>query len=63
MIGWRRSSFQAMGHWLLCRLELTDNKQNNKGNLMQIFISLNPQGANDRLGSRRSAAKRTNQGG
>lgn len=30
---------------------------------MQIFISLNPQGANDRLASRRSAAKRTNQGG
>ena len=52
-----------MGHWLLCRLELTDNKKNNKVNLMQIFISLNPQGANDRPGPRRSAAKRTNQRG
>lgn len=56
---------QFPGHGSLAALQTGINRQqeNNKGILMQIFISLNPQGANDRLASQRSAAKRTNQGG
>lgn len=52
-------------HGSLAALQTGINRQqeNNKGNLMQIFISLNPRGASDGLASRRSAAKRTNQGG
>lgn len=60
-VGLRQRCSKNMGHWLLCRLELTDNRKNNEGNLMQIFISLNPQGANDRPGSQKSAAMRANQ--
>lgn len=56
---------QFPGHGSLAALQTGINRQqeNNKGILMQIFISLNPRGANDRPASRRSAAKRTNQGG
>lgn len=58
-VGWRRRSFNDMGH--LAALQTGINKQENKKmNQMQIFISPNVHGANDRASSQRSAAKRTN---